>query len=298
MVDLLIKILAVLGIILLVLLGICLLCLLLVLFFPVTYRIVGEKDESKQNIFVRAGWLFGLFRVKFVYPKPGSVRVKLLWFTLFDSKAEKKPKNDSKTAQKKPKPKKTTSAKNSAETDKNAQAKIAAETFENAENTTEAEQKNSKGIKHFILEKYDKIQYTFQSIYDKIKHIWENITYYKELLQEEDTGLLFDHALMRLGKILKALRPRKLNARILFGTGEPDTTGYVYGIYNMLLPFWDISKVVVIPDFQQKIFEGRLSAAGHITVFQLLRHGVLLALDKRLKVFIHKAKAGRNEDGR
>lgn len=144
----------------------------------------------------------------------------------------------------------------------------------------------------FILKKFKKIKYTICSIYDKIKNIWENISYYIELLQEEETKLLFSHVICRLGKILKSIRPRRIRGQILFGTGSPDTTGYAYGIYGMLSPFLG-GGLAVAPDFTEAVLEGNIFISGHITLFTILWNGLKILLDKNLRRFIKKIKAGR-----
>ena len=68
-----IKLLIVLGWILLAAVLLLLLLLLLVLFFPISYRIRGIRDEERMEVFVKIRWLFGLVRVDFRYPKPGNL---------------------------------------------------------------------------------------------------------------------------------------------------------------------------------------------------------------------------------
>ena len=143
-----------------------------------------------------------------------------------------------------------------------------------------------------LRRKIEKIKYTICGIYDKIKHILEELGFYKELLQDEDTKALFSHGCRRLGKVLKNIRPRKLKADITYGTGSPDTTGYLYGFYGMLSP--KLGKdICIVPDFEEPILEGSLYAAGHITVCTLLINMLALLLDKRLRILIGRLKAHR-----
>lgn len=161
--------------------------------------------------------------------------------------------------------------------------------FQDAEEATWTEEPKN-GIIEKFLQKIEKIKYTFHNICDKIKMIWENISYYSELLQEENTRELFSHACLRIGKILKNIRPRHLEARILAGTGSPDTTGYLYGVYGILLPTLG-SKFLVTPDFERAVLEGGIKASGHITVAVLLLNALKLLLDKKLHLFFRKLKA-------
>lgn len=162
------------------------------------------------------------------------------------------------------------------------------------EKESEASQTETDSPEPLILKKFKKIKYTIRSIYDKIKNIWENISYYMELLREEETRLLFSHVLSRLGKILKSIRPRRIRGQILFGTGSPDTTGYAFGVYGMLSPFLG-SRLLVTPDFTRAVLEGDIYIAGHITVFTIIWNGLKVLLDKKLRRFIQKMKAGRKK---
>lgn len=306
MLDMVLQILSVIGIILLVLLIILLVALLLVLFFPVTYKLYGKKNGKDIQAWVKANWLFGLLRVRFFYPEPGKLTVKLLGFTLYDSaKTNDSPtqehtESEKKTQQQEPPSETKQELSTENESDQNADtqhmpSQTASEILENVEGihtiptTDDTVEQEKKSIKERILEKYEKIKYTIRKIYDKIKHILENITFYKTLLQDEQTKGLLHHAFSRFGRILKSIRPRKLKGDILFGTGSPDTTGYAFGIYGMFIPMYG-KYMNVTPDFTRAVLEGELYAAGHITVFQLLRHGVMLLLDKRLRLLIHRIK--------
>ncbi|WP_318710211.1 hypothetical protein [Candidatus Acetatifactor stercoripullorum] len=306
MLALLLKILSVLGIILLLVLCVLLLFLLLVLFFPVSYQIQGKRRGSETYLCVKGRWLFGALRLAAAYPEPGNLKVKLLWITLFDSasgakdKASGTGKKEKETAAEKTVQTKEREEYPQAESHsgKSPDKEAPEGDFSLEEHSTEKSFESfAEKLQGFILAKYEKILYTFQGFYDKIKHIWENISYYKAILQEKDTRLLLAHFRKRAGKILKAVKPRRIKADILFGTGSPDTTGYVFGIYGMLSPHLG-KDVAVTADFGQAVLEGELSAAGRITTFCILRNGLLLAMDKRLWLLIEKLKAGRTKNGR
>ncbi len=302
MLTILLKILSVLGILLLILLGVVLAVILLVLFFPVGYKVSGKKNTEEVCFSARIKWLFGLARVSYSYPEPGKLLAKVLFFTIYDSSAEKK----ETAAEKTTKDVGQDTGKNTEKTEKtdsSGQALLPGDTdITDTENTADAENpvkttssaeetntdsKQKPGEK--IAGIFEKIRYTIRRICDKIKHILKNISFYKELWSDPDTQGLLKHAGSRIGHILKRLRPRKLllNARI--GTGSPDTTGYLYGIYGMLLP--KLGKgVCVTPDFEQAIVEVDLKASGHFTVACVLIHSLRLILDRRLRQLIHKIR--------
>lgn len=332
MLDVILTVLSILGIILLVLLGIILVILLIVLFFPISYKARGQKNTETFWVEAKANWLFRLVRVRFFYPKPGNVVVKILWFTLYDSKAEKKEKKGtagSEAAGSTLEVSSTdTSAKDSAEhadgddervstsaTGENVGGDSAGSTVETAtdgavsDNTADivagsepeasahVSQDNvdvqgsgkKPGICKKISKKIDKVKFKILNIYGKIKYIWENIKFYKELLQEEQTQALLKHLMLRLKKILWSIRPRRINADIVFGAASPDTTGYCMAVYGILFPILG-KQVRFTPDFEQAVFKGEFSLAGHITLFTLVLHAGIFALDKKLRLLIAKVK--------
>ena len=296
MLTILFKILSILGIVLLILLGIALVVIALVLFFPIFYKAEGKKNSEELWLTVRAKWLFGLLRCFYDYPDPGKLQVKLLFSTLYDSSVEK--------------PQKDTDASEDAPTEETAEAAAAvaevtlvAEPRETGPTQTAtsvpptaddpsdalflsaeipAAEKSTNKTADRLYRFFEKIRCTIRKICDKIKNILQNIAFYKELWQDPDTQGLLQHAGKRIGHILKRLRPRKLRINAVVGTGSPDTTGYLYGIYGMLLP--KLGKgITITPDFEQAVLEGEFKASGHFTLACILFHSVRLILDKRLR---------------
>jgi len=309
MLAVILKILSVIGIILLVILGIILVLLLLVLFFPVFYRIHGKKDSQNFFISIKANWLSGLVRVRCIYPEPGNITAKILFFKVFDSAAEKRSdesadkdvskekavenQNDSRINYNgdiinndvpgKDNSVKDIADKDTAENSYNEKSEQAVVEDDEGRNT------EKKNIFSGLSSKYKKIEYTIQKICDKIKEIWENIDFYKKLLEEENTKALFKHAFNRLCRILKSVRPRKLKADIIFGAATPDITGYVYGIYTMACSSLG-RNFYLEPDFSRQVLEGELSASGHITVFTVMFNAAMIIFDRKLKILRMKLK--------
>ncbi len=317
MLTVILKILGILGILLLVLLGVVLIVLLLVLFVPVAYRVeacrkpelgtelAGEDSGGAAiRVAARLNWMFGLVRARYFYPDPGTVTVKALFFTLFEYGPEQ---DDMQTqaAQKKSRKKRAEKVEPEKENSENENSKTEASSTGNkqdagpqggpamGERVNSGESFKTEAVREERSNPFEKLMYTIRRICDRIKRIRENIAHYKAILLAEDTKGLVNHAFMRLGRILKSIRPRKLKADILFGTGSPDTTGYVFGIYGMLCASLG-ERVLLTPDFERAVLEGELYAAGYITVFKLLWNGLLVALDKRLWELIDKLKEEDN----
>lgn len=301
MLTVILKILSILGIILLVILGVLLLVLLLVLFFPIIYRIKADRHRINQNAQqndvetmesefalhanVKAWWLFGLLRARLIYPKPGKLKVKLLFFTIYESEevgATKLPESEetddeAEVGQQSSTPKQQTSEE--VITSKSSQSRPESDEAK----MTDSVEQTSK------MEPARKIHYTMRNICDKIKEIFENISYYKEVLLCDESKEVYKRVFMRLGKILKNIRPRKLHADIRYGTGAPDTTGYTYAVYGMLCSYLG-KHVTVSPDFEQSILEGDLYAKGYITLFPVLWNILMLIKDQELLELKDKLK--------
>ncbi|MCD7836823.1 MAG: hypothetical protein LUG83_09310 [Lachnospiraceae bacterium] len=310
MLAVVLKILYVIGMILLSILGILLILLLLVLFFPVFYRIDGRKKPDGLYACVRAHWLFGLVRVKFAYPDPGSLTVRLLFFKAFDSSSQKASEN---TTEKKNLSLVSNDAggdmrggekdeeKESCSRDNGsipADSNISSENNDADCGEISGDETNGKKLFSGLYAKYKKLEYTIEKFYDKIKGIFENIDFYRRLLDEENTRALLRYAFLRICRILKSIRPRRLKADIVFGAATPDVTGYVYGIYGMLTPSLGQS-FYLVPDFTRQVLEGELYASGHITVFTILINSAMVLFDRRLRILLRKLKkhsSGKNKD--
>jgi hypothetical protein len=313
------RILTVIGIILLVVTALLLAVILLILFFPVTYDVRGSKCGKELKVTAGARWLFGLLRMKYRYPEPGRVIVKALWFTLYDSgsageeKEEKDPGKKAGAREKKGKKKNPSPAVEENADDGGTACTEAARETEGAADcgrreadvvrtetdastgaVSDSDEEKGSGAAGSILKKFKKIKYTIRNIYDKIREVWENISYYTELLREEDTRQLFAHIWLRLDKILRNIRPRHLRADILFGTGSPDTTGYAYGAYCMVSSALG-KGFLVTPDFERAVFQAEFEVSGHITLWVLSVNALKLFLDKRLKAFIRKLKKAKTK---
>ena len=289
MLTILFKILSILGILLLILLGIALVVILLVLFFPVCYKVSGKKTAEEMLFDAKMKWLFGLIRVSYSYPVPGKLLAKVLFFTVYDSSAEKKnsaPGEDTHTAPNKDITTLLSDDTDMAKTDTATDTEASANAKTSVEENTPGPQQETSGK---LAGFFEKIRYTIRKICDKIKYILKNISFYRELWNDPDTKGLLQHAGKRIGHILKRLRPRKLEVNARVGTGSPDTTGYLYGIYGMILP--KLGKgVCITPDFEQAILEGDFKASGHFTIACVLFHSVRLLMDKRLQQLKHKIR--------
>lgn len=316
MLHIILTILKIIGILILVLLALLLVCIGVILFVPIRYRAEGKKDGDGYFLKAEVYWLFHLFRVKVLYPEPGRTVVKLLWFTLYDSKAEEKPKKEKKRKKERKPEKEQAHAKEARERlkqqeiventdDKDELADQPAENFaedsakrQRAEENGAAEEKEGRIARFFhkikaffkkILHILKNIQYTIRKVCDRIKEICADIQYYAEVFGEEETKKAFEMCRQQLFKVWKNIRPKKCKVRMRIGTGEPDTTGYILALHGILYPFLG-NTVFIEPDFENQVFEGNFSMKGRVTVFVLVYVAVKLYFDENIRYFLKRFK--------
>mgnify|MGYP001101997516 CR=1 FL=1 len=307
MLHVILQILAIIGIVLLCILGLLFVLVLLVLFVPVRYRIKGSKSEKEIVLKARASFLLHILTVRFDYPKPASLIVRLFGIKLFAS-GVKEPEQVKEKAQepKQVQEEKQADARQKEEVDE-ASPQASPDTAESMLKVDEAGQEDVQDEpeqkivfwKHPVIWLQDKIQkiknifakiwYTIKSICDKIKHIAENISYYKNILTDIDNQRLYKRVWCRLFKVLKSIRPRVIKADVQVGTGSPDTTGYLCALYGMLSPVLG-NNVNMEADFEKAVLNGNIYLKGKITVFTLLLQAGKILLDKQLRIFIKQLK--------
>lgn len=292
MLHVILQILSVIGIVFLILLAILILIVLTVLFVPIRYQLYGEKETKDFEGTAKVTFLFPILYFKLHMKNlKREWQVRILGIKIAGyPKTKRKCKNKSVTNNRETEDLKTevkTQQADAKTEEPGVTAKQTGEETKEPEVTvqqTEAETKTKE-----VKEQQTKQKYTFSSVYDKIKEVWNNISYYKERITAEENKLFFGRVKERLFKILKSIKPRVLKADLLIGTGSPDTTGYVCALYGMLSPILG-RDFILTPDFEEKVLKGSFYAKGKIRIFTILRHGIMVLLDKQLKAFMKEMK--------
>ena len=291
-------VLAIIGIVLLCIIAFLLVVLLAVLFAPIRYRLYVEKEDGwkKENIHIRAdiSWLAGIIRVKARFFEPQILKVKVLFFTVFDLFKEKKEKRQSKKTLKRQKTDQKTEKSTVNEKPKvqnSAAEKVPPEEkapAQDAEEETAGTEETGKSPS--LRERLEKIRYTICSIYDKIKATKETAGYYKELLQSEEFKSCLSFVTGKTGKLLRHILPKRIRGYLLFGTGQPDQTGYVLGMISIIRGMRGYDKFHIEADFERQIVEGKIQCKGRL---RLATVGILtlqIYQKKELKELISKWK--------
>lgn len=287
------QILAVIGIVLLVLLALMILMVLAVLFVPIRYRASGEKEADRIEGVAAVSFLYPF--LSFKWQRAGNENrwaLRLLGIKLKSSRKADK----GKVAE----PEKTDKGK-AEETAQAAKPEKAAEpvkeekqpatpNVKNAEAEDASRQAEETGTQKTDRDSSEKkARFTISGLCDKMEKIRDNVEYYKERLMAEENRLFLKRTKERIFAVLKSIKPKVLTARVVCGTGSPDTTGYVCAVYGMLYPVIE-DRISFTADFENKVLDGELSVKGKVRVVTLVRHGIKILLDKQLKVFLKEMK--------
>ena len=292
-------VLAIIGIVLLCIIAFLLVVLLAVLFVPIRYRLYVEKEDGwkKENIHIRAdiSWLAGIIRVKARFFDPQILKVKVLFFTVFDLFKEKKEKQQPK---KTPKRQKTDQKEEkSAVNEKPKVQNRAVEKMPPEEKTPvpdaeweEPDGTEKTGKSPSLRERLEKIRYTISSIYDKIKATKDTAGYYKELLQSEEFKSCLGFVTGKTGKLFRHILPNRIKGYLLFGTGQPDQTGYILGMISIIRGMRGYDKFHIEADFERQIVEGKIKCKGRIRLATVGILALQIYQKKELKELISKLK--------
>lgn len=146
-----------------------------------------------------------------------------------------------------------------------------------------------------VFEKVRNIKYTILNIKEKLEHIKETIYWYKEVLEREESRRAIAKGKQQILRFLKHIAPKKVSGNIVFGFGDPGTTGEVLGFISMFYPLFG-NHITVIPDFEQTIFWGDFFIKGRIRVFNLLKIGWSVLFDKDIKKLYNILTGGKDHE--
>ncbi len=295
--------------------GLILVILLFVLLCPIVYKASGKFTEESKNIKIRFHYLLGLVRGGYTYPEPGNIYLKAAWFTIYDSKADdnnvKNAVNDDSINEKSTEITAEISENKSTDrlTEKSAandiskseihSKKIKADDSEsqdtidnqdaidNPEPKTDKKQSsdNKAKEKHYnpiyhIKKAYEAFRH---KIISKIKLLFKDISFYKKLIEHDDTKALISKFKKQLIGILKQIFPKKGRCDLVYGFDSPDITAYIFGIYSLIMHNKS-KKYILVPNFEEKVILGDFSIKGYFNLFGIVIKIIPILLSKKLRI--------------
>lgn len=234
-----------------ILLGLVLVLIALVLFVPVRYYIEGQNQDE----FIYGYRFTWLLRFLMVRKKMDSEEIWLCVFgipikCLTDEKPQKKSK---------PQMEKEESTVMPIESQKKEKETSSDKENDGAKKTTESKGKKQK--KSFSFEKVSSI-----------------IGFVKDKRNRSAFGTLWSE----FCQLLKHISPRKVKGDFVIGTGDPSTTGLLFGGIS-LCPVVYTDGVNMTPDFDEAVFKACGYAKGRVSILYLLRLGLRIYKDRELR---------------
>ncbi len=287
MLQIILQILAIIGIIILCIIGVFILLVIIVLFCPLRYYLKGSKQDDEIRFSIHLSYLLHVITLRYLYPEPGNLEIRIFGIP-YKAKAKIKPKEKSKqnSSEEVFKEKKETVQEKQTVSVKQENIHVQSDINVDLQNS------NVKFLRHpfkWIYQKIKKIYYTIKLIYDKMKHIIQNITYYKDVITDPANQGMYVRMKDIVLHVFKKVLPKNYKAELIIGTGSPDTTGYLCGIYGILLPVFS-NRVEFTPDFEQAIYNVKIKAKGHIRFITLLTQAGKIYFDKQVKTFVNQLK--------
>ena len=318
--DTVLLILKIIGIIILILLAVLLSLILLVLLVPIRYRINGRWGEETQLYARVSWFLHFVHVYFSLEKRKPLIRIRILGIPIYDSErpVKERPVRRKKNLTINKKKKSDFHHNNIKDELEDIQRLEDIERVDNTEKSVEAEKSapvlketpyiketsEPKGTddsievklkKETIIQKIiarfksiiTKIKSFFKNVIDKIKGIFQSIAEAKrkgkmilDFLSDEINKDGFRFVYGNIRKFLKHILPKKIKANIIYGTGDPCSTGQILGVVAILYSMYG-ENVTIIPDFENQRFEGNAMARGRIRLVTILIIVIKLILDRR-----------------
>ena len=294
-ISVILTILKILGIIILCIVGILLFLILSILFIPIRYSFYIEYHDKLQAK-ARLSWFLHILSFSFAYNEDGPIyKIKFLGIPI--SKLFHKSQRDVSKSHNSKKEKKTIPSEeaNNTEivcekpTEPIANSKIPDKSI----NSDFSESRRRKKSKIAVL--IDKIKSRILSLIQTGKNFWNNVSYYKDLLEDNETKEAFAACKYRLGKLIHHIIPVKFQFHVTYGLEDPSVTAKILAIYSMFYAYIG-DYVFLHPDFEKQEIYILTKGKGRITSSVLGYHILRVYFDRNCKNFINKLKKKENLD--
>ena len=136
----------------------------------------------------------------------------------------------------------------------------------------------------------EKVKCTFQNICDTIKKVKSEYDFYKGLWDRPEGKAAVKNVLRQVWYLLKKIKPSKIEGDVIFGTGDPASTGQIIGAVAAVYGFMP-DKLHITPDFEEKRYEGNLHIKGKLRLIHMVVIAVKLIADRNFRYVLKKVLA-------
>ncbi len=291
MLHILLGILKVIGIILAVIIGLIILIVLVVLLAAFQYEVKAAADGDIKSLAanVKFSWLFHLISGYVIYKEQDvQWQVKVAWKKLNEPKEAEATVQQEKAAERLVPQEKAAErvVQQEKAVERAVQQEKAVERAVTQEKAPEAKAKKAKAKADVKKESFtEKIRCSIQKISAKIKEIKELKDQIIGFLTAENHKRAFRKLLKELLRLLKKLKPKKLQANVAFGFEDPYKTGSILAYLSMLYPFYG-DNINIVPDFTEQVIKGDIYIKGHVRLSYMVSMGIRLILDRNIRFTI------------
>lgn len=306
MLHILILILKIIGIIIAVILGILLLLIAILLFVPVRYEVQGRCDGDLDSLKgkVQVTWLLRLIRADLLY-KNGKMkwRLRLAWIKRGNTGSGKKQK-EAQSVQKQAEKAEISEMKEAEKTEifgpeeeeashtvRQKSAHAPESEKRKTENGIPEKEKSVDSEKNGsfyqrILSWIQKIKCTFRKLCDKIKALSGKKEKLEEFLRDEMHKGAYHKCKKEFFRLMKHLKPKKADVRIVYGFDDPYYTGQALAVFSVLYPFVG-GCISVTPDFEHQVLKGSAYLKGKIYLWHFVQSGWKLIWNRNVRQTYH-----------
>ncbi|QUH31317.1 DUF2953 domain-containing protein [Vallitalea guaymasensis] len=257
------------------------LCILTILFVPIRYSAQGEKYDTIK-LDVKVNWLLHIISFKYHMDEDTKMSLKIFGKDIMAEKKHKKVKkvNNKKSRKKQKKKDIRVKSDNEIKEDNNDKVKLDDKVNQQSEELNKKRvKKSSKRKEKKTKKKKNKDSKGKDKVASKWKQIYSTI---KDFIKDEENRAVIKMIKDKVLKMIKHILPKKFESKLIIGTGDPASTGYVVGAVSILYTVTG-NKLKVVPDFNEKIFQGCFYGKGKIYLIVLLKNTLSIILDKRVR---------------
>lgn len=142
-----------------------------------------------------------------------------------------------------------------------------------------------RAIKETVLKikrKWYNIKGSYESFRKKYNRTVKYIKHYYKLLHLPCVEPAYRKLKKCIFKLLKQVKPTKTRINLHIGTGDPDSTGKLFGYYCMIYPFYRKS-IKFIPEWNDTVYEGNVMIKGKVLPVYGTHFMLKILLDKNVR---------------
>ena len=244
-------------------LGLLLFALILFFLVPVRYYAACEKQEGKMLYSFRFSWLLRLLSLE-KRNASSSLQLYVLGIPIKNLSEGKEKKEE-----KKKKPERE-EEKKEEKTAKNSGGEPPEKTTAPPKRRRKPEGKDTE--KKNIGRRKKKKRFSFGKVSSIIS-----------IVREAENKAALQRLKKEIVGCIRYLAPQRIRGRLLIGTGNPASTGLLFGGIS-LFPFAYQKGVQISPDFDEKVFEAEGYIKGRVRMLYLIRLFIRLYRDRELRM--------------